>query len=168
MKLMYEGEPGEIRTDAYHGTNLTSALSILESGFIPHLGIAGVGVYFDLGDDSSANERALEKADGILSRATVIQAELHLGNTVEINFQRNPTLANEFREFQEALRIRLGRPLSLNFNEQKEMFLCERYPNINSVYYFNVKWQCLTVAVRDTNRIKILAANTLTGRSLIS
>ena len=90
---MYKGEPGEIRTDAYHGTNLTSALSILESGFIPHLGIAGVGVYFDLGDDSSANERALEKADGDISQAVIIRAEVHLGKTIEFNFssQKSPS-----------------------------------------------------------------------------
>ncbi|MFQ6039348.1 MAG: hypothetical protein ACE5PV_00725 [Candidatus Poribacteria bacterium] len=71
-----EGEPDEIRTDAYHGTDLTSALSILSTGFIPRLGIAGVGVYFDLKDDSSARQRALEKADGDLSAMTLTRRRL--------------------------------------------------------------------------------------------
>ncbi len=65
MELEYQGEPGEIRADAYHGTNRTNALNIFNRGFIPHLGIAGIGVYVDLEDDSSAKQRAMEKARGL-------------------------------------------------------------------------------------------------------
>ncbi len=45
--LQYEGEAGEIRDDAFHGTTFSNALNIPKTGFIPHLGIAGVGSYFD-------------------------------------------------------------------------------------------------------------------------
>ena len=160
-----EGEPGEVRTDAYHGTNLTSALSILSTGFIPHLEIAGVGVYFDLENDSSARQRAWEKADDDPSQAVIIRAEVHLGRIIEINFRYNPVIASEFVRFQMELKKQLGVDIPLNFNQQKDLFIQERYPDVNSVSYFDIVEQQLTVAVRHPERIKILSAMTLTRRS---
>ena len=52
-----------MRTDAYHGTNLDSYLSIVQMGFRPSVGICGNAVYFDLGSRDSAVEKALEKAE---------------------------------------------------------------------------------------------------------
>jgi hypothetical protein len=39
--LQYEGESGDIRDDAFHGTTLRNALKIRKQGFLPQLGIAG-------------------------------------------------------------------------------------------------------------------------------
>ncbi len=166
MGLNYEGETGEIRTDAYHGTDLASAESILRSGFIPQLGIAGVGAYFDLGDDSSARERALEKAGGSFTQAVVIQAEVHLGKTIELNFELNPQIKAEFQQFQKEIEQRFGGEIPMNFSQQKELFIQERYPEIHSASYFRNRQNQLTVAVRDSKRIKILSVVTLTGRVL--
>ncbi|MBI1923920.1 hypothetical protein HYR99_06680 [Candidatus Poribacteria bacterium] len=166
MELNYEGITGEIRTDAYHGTDLASAVSILQSGFIPQLGIAGVGAYFDLGNDASSQRRALEKGEGELSKAVIIQAEVHLSKVIEVNFRHNPAIAAKFISFQSALKKKLSDVLPLNFNEQKELFIQERYPDVNAVSYFNIAEQILTVSVRDPKRIKVLSAVTLTGRRL--
>jgi hypothetical protein len=70
---------GEVRDDAFHGTTLSNALNILKVGFIPHLGIAGVGAYFDLATDASAVEFALRRSGGDREQAVIIRAELHLG-----------------------------------------------------------------------------------------
>jgi len=111
-------------------------LSILSRGFIPYLGIAGVGVYFDLEDDSSAKQRALEKANGDPAQVVIICAEVHLGKIIEINFRYNPVIASEFVRFQRELKKQLGVDIPFNFNQQKELFIQERYPDVNSVSYF--------------------------------
>jgi len=83
--LSYDGEPGDIRDDAFHGTRRENALKIKQQGFLPRLGIAGVGCYFDLGDDASARVFALERAGGDPEQAVVIRAEVHLGTTLDLS-----------------------------------------------------------------------------------
>jgi hypothetical protein len=55
----------------------------------------------------------------------------------------------------------------MTFNEEKERFLQEFYPDINSVLYFNAKTGVEYVAVRDPRHIRILSAITLTARDLL-
>ena len=169
--LTYVGAPGEIRKDAFHGTTLQNALKIRQkatddfvlpqSGFRPAIGIAGMGCYFDLGNDTSARERALFHADGNLSQATIIQAELHLGKTIDINFRTNSAIKEEFKSWQERKKIQLTQK---TFEEQKELFLCEQYPLVNSVFYLSLRTSDLYIAVRDPKRIKILSTQTLDGK----
>lgn len=64
------------------------------------------------------------------------------------------------------LKKQLGADIPLNFNQQKDLFIQERYPDVNSVSYFDIVEQQLTVAVRHPERIKILSAMTLTRRRL--
>ncbi len=159
--LTYVGAPGEIRRDAFHGTMLQNALGILKSGFRPAIGIAGMGCYFDLGNDASARERALFRADGNVSQATIIQAELHLGKTIDMNFRTNPAIKEDFKSWQERKKNQLTQK---TFEEQKELFLCEQYPLVNSVFYLSLLTSNLYVAVRDTKRIKILSVQTSDGK----
>ena len=165
--LQYEGETGEIRYDAFHGTTLANALNILKMGFTPHLGIAGVGSYFDLVDDASAKEFALMRSGGDREQAVVIRAELHLGVVLDISFERNPEVKLQFQQFQMELKRRLGESYELTFNETKEQFLRERYPEVNSVFYFNARTGIEYVAVRDPKCIRLLSAEILTGRDLL-
>jgi len=164
--LQYEGEAGDIRDDAFHGTTLENALKIKEQGFLPRLGIAGVGCYLDLGDDSSAKTFALKRAGGDPDNAVVIRAEVHLGTTLNISFRRNPEVKRQFQQFQLELKGQIGMPYELTFNEEKERFLREHYPNVNAVLYFDERTGVWYVAVRDPQRIRILSAVTLNGREL--
>ena len=159
--LTYVGIPGEVRRDAFHGTTLQNALGILQDGFRPAIGIAGMGCYFDLGNDASARERALFRANGNSSKATIIQAELHLGKTLDINFKTNPAIRGNFKLWQKRRKIQLAKK---NFEEQKELFLSELYPLVNSVLYPSLRTSNLYVAVRDPKRIKILSVQTLDGK----
>ena len=159
--LTYIGVPGEIRRDAFHGTTLQNTLGVLQIGFRPALGIAGLGCYFDLGNDDSARERAIFRVGGNLSQATIIQAELHLGKTIDINFRTNPAIKEDFKSWQERKKIQLTQK---TFEKQKELFLREQYPKVNSVFYLSLRTSNLYVAVRDPKRIKILSAQTLDGK----
>jgi len=158
-------QPNPTRTDAYHGTNLDNYLSIMQTGFRRSLGICGNAVYFDLGNRDSAVEKALEKAEQDAERAVVMQAELTLGKTVEISFQHNPMLAQEFQAFQAELMRQHGRPLPFTFNEQKEMFLTAYYPDTDTVLY-TVSEDYVIAGIREPSRIRIVAAETLAGRRL--
>ena len=166
LELEYEGESGDVRSDAFHGTTLQNALKIREQGFLPRLGIAGVGCYFDLGSDSSARAFALERADGDLEQAVVIRAELHLGKTLDISFRRNPEIKGRFQEFQAALKHQLSVPHELTFNDEKEKFLQEYYLNVAAVLYFNERSGIWYVAVRDPKRIRIVSITTLAGKEI--
>jgi len=165
-KLEYEGESGDIRNDAFHGTTLQNGLKIREQGFLSRLGIAGGGCYFDLGSDLSARAFALERAGGNRELAVVIRAELHLGKTLDISFRRNPELKHRFQEFQAALKQRLGAPYTLPFNDEKEKFLQEYYPDLNAVMYFNERTGIWYVAIRDPRRIHIVSMMTLSGKEI--
>ena len=161
-----EGEPGHIRDDAFHGTRLENAFSIKERGFRPRLGIAGVGCYFDLGDDSSARAFALERAGGDPEQAVVIRVEIHLGTTLDLSFRRNPDIKRQFQQFQMELKQQIDVPYGLTFNEEKERFLQEHYPHITAVLYFNERTGVWYVAVRDPKRIRIISMVTLSGREI--
>lgn len=164
--LQYEGQPGSIRDDAFHGTTLENALKIKAQGFLPRLGIAGVGCYFDLGDDSSARAFALERADGDPEQAVVIQAELHLGATLDLSFRRNPEVKRQFQGFQAKLKQQIGLPYGLTFNEEKEQFLQEHYPHVTATVYFNERTGLWYVAMRDPQRIRVVSITTLSGREV--
>jgi hypothetical protein len=166
LALEYEGESGDVRNDAFHGTTLQNALKIKEQGFLPRLGIAGLGCYFDLGSDVSARAFALERADGDLEQAVVIRAELHLGKTLDISFKRNPEIKGRFQEFQAALQHQLGVPYELTFNDEKEKFLQEYYPDVTAVLYFNERTGIWYVAIRDPKRIRIFSMTTLAGKEI--
>ena len=163
-RLQYEGATGEVRDDAFHGTTFSNALNILRVGFTPHLGIAGIGSYFDLASDASAKEFALTRSGGHHEQAVVIRAELHLGIVLDISFERNSQVKHQFQQFQANLRQHVG---ELSFNEAKERFLQEHYPDINSVIYFNSRTGIEYVAMRNPRRIHILSAMTLTERDLL-
>jgi hypothetical protein len=165
-EVKYEGETGDIRNDAFHGTTLQNALKIREQGFLPRLGIAGVGCYFDLGSDSSARAFALERANGDPEQAVVIRAELHMGKTLDISFRRNPEVKRQFQQFQAALKQQSGTPYMLTFNEEKERFLQKHYPYVNAVLYFNERTGVWYVAMRDSKRIRIISMTTLTERKI--
>lgn len=162
----YEGESGKKRTDAFHGTTLQNALKIREHGFLPRLGIAGVGCYFDLGNDSSAKAFAFERADDDQDQAVVIRAELHLGITLDISFRWNPEIKRQFQKFQVVLKHQLGMSYGLAFNDEKERFLQERYPHVTAVLYFNERSGVWYVAIRDPKRIRIISMTTLTGKEI--
>ena len=155
-----------MRTDAYHGTNLDSYLSIVQTGFRPSVGICGNAVYFDLGSRNSAVEKALEKAAQNAERAVVMQAELVLGETIEINFRHTSLIAQEFHTFQAGLVKQYGRPLPLTFNVQKEMFLTAYYPDTDTVLY-TVSEGNVIAGIRAPRHIRIIAAETLAGRRLL-
>ena len=70
-------------------------------------------------------------------------------------------IRKEFKSWQERKKIQLTRK---TFEEQKELFLCEQYPLVNSVFYLSLRTSDLYVAVRDPNRIKILSTQTLDGK----
>ncbi|MGH7456463.1 MAG: hypothetical protein ACRENG_34260 [bacterium] len=163
-ELEYEGESSNIRDDAFHGTTLQNALMIREQGFLPRLGIAGVGCYFDLGSDLSARTFALERTNGDPEQAVVIRAELHLGTTLDISFRRNPDVKRHFQEFQAALKWQAETQHTLTFNEEKERFLLEYYPHITAVFYFNERTGIWYVAMRDPKRIRVISITTLAGK----
>jgi hypothetical protein len=165
-ELEYEGESSDIRDDAFHGTTLQNALKIREHGFLPRLGIAGIGCYFDLGSDLSARTFALERANGDPEQAVVIRAELHLGATLDISFRHNPEVKRQFQEFQTRLKWQAEAPYILTFNEEKEKFLLEHYPNITAVLYFNKRTGVWYVAMRDPKRIRIISMATLTEKEI--
>jgi hypothetical protein len=158
-------QPGQRRTDAYHGTNLDNYWGIVQTGFRPSLGICGNAAYFDLGNRDSAVAKALEKAGQDVEQAVVIQAEWVPGKTVEINFQHNLLLAQEFQVFQAELVKQHGRPLPFTFNEQKEMFLEAYYPDTDTVLYTVSEGNAIA-GVRDPSHIRIVSAETLAGRRL--
>lgn len=166
FNLKYEGAPGNIRDDAFHGTTLQNALKIREQGFLPRLGIAGVGCYFDLGSDLSARAFALKRANGDPEQAVVIRAELHLGKTLDIAFRHNPKIKRQFQQWQEVFKRQSETSYVLTFNEEKELFLREHYPHINAVLYFNERTDVWYVAMRDPERIRIVSMTTLTEKEI--
>jgi hypothetical protein len=155
----------QMRTDAYHGTDLDSYLSIVQTGFRPSVCICGNAVYFDLGSRDSAVEKALEKAAQNAERAVIMQAELMLGKTIEINFRHASLIAQEFHTFQAGLVKQYGRPLPFTFNAQKEMFLEAYYPDTDTVLY-TVSGGNVIAGIREPRHIRIIAAETLAGRRL--
>jgi len=86
---------------------------------------------------------------------------------LDISFERNSEVKRQFQQFQANLKRHLGESYQLTFNEAKERFLQELYPNINSVLYFNARTSIEYAAIRDPKRIRILSATTLTGRDLL-
>ncbi|MBM3225712.1 MAG: hypothetical protein FJZ47_18200 [Candidatus Tectomicrobia bacterium] len=154
------------REDAYHGTHLDNALRIRQQGFIPHLGIAGTGCYFDLGDDASARSFALERANGDAEQAVIIRAAIRLGTSLDFSFRRNAAVKQQFQQFQTALQSRSDSMHGWTFNETKEQFLQTYYPHVTTVLYFNERTGLWYVAVRDPQHITILLMVTLSGRSL--
>lgn len=166
FELQHEGASGDIRDDAFHGTTLQNALKIREQGFLPRLGIAGAGCYFDLGSDLSARAFALERADGNPEQAVVIRAELHLGTALDISFKRNSAIKREFQQFQATLKRQAIAPYAVTFNEEKELFLQKYFPHVTAVLYFNDRTGVWYVAIRDPKRIRIVSITTLTERAI--
>ena len=152
---------GEIRNDAYHGTSLENAMSILKEGFRPGPGIIGIGAYFDLENVDSAIAKALERVNDDRSQATIIQAEVALGRSIDLSFDTNPIIREEFRRWQ-----RLNRPQlrELSFSAQREAFIQECCPDINTATYYDADTQTTVICVRQTERIVILSARTLDGK----
>ena len=155
------GQVSEIGTDAYHGTSLDNAMSILTEGFRSALGIIGVGVNFDLENPASAIAKALEKVQGNRSQAAIIQAEVHLGKSIDLSFDTNPSVREEFRDWQRLNHLQLRK---LSFSSQKEVFIREYYPHINTVTYYDASTQTPMLCVRQTERITILSTRILDGK----
>ena len=95
-----------------------------------------------------------------------MQAELVLGETIEINFRHTSLIAQEFHTFQAGLVKQYGRPLPLTFNVQKEMFLTAYYPDTDTVLY-TVSEGNVIARIRAPRHIRIIAAETLAGRRLL-
>jgi len=159
--MEYIGETGEIRSDCFHGTTVENALSILEEGFRLGSGLLGLGAYFDLESDETAWNMAEMKYSA--QKHAVIQCEIHLGNMLDLNSQ---DIWQQFRVFQRGL---TGRRRDI-----AELFI--RYLELQTpgLIFHSVRKDLgkrgtilkPTIAVRYTNRIRILCITVKDGEVL--
>jgi len=157
IDVKYDGDSGEIRTDAWHGTSAHNAESIARVGFITKKGILGTGAYFDLETALSAENRArLRYPD---EPKVILRCELHLGNVLNLN---NPEVDSRFRAFQRHLNRMLGveATKALGRGGQIDLFIDEFPIPIHSVLKRDHRG-VLVVAMHDTRRIKVLSVEKL-------
>lgn len=151
----------EIRQDAFHGTTLSNALSIVKEGFRKSRGILGTGAYFDLGNDQSSRFRLAR----LLTEETkvIIQAEIDLGTVLDLG---DKEIDEKFRQFQKILNQRLGTetPRQLGRGWQYDEFLSEYGLNPDTLRK-RISGSD-TIAVRSVERICILSIKDLEGREI--
>lgn len=153
----YDGDSGEIRVDAWHGTSARNAESIARAGFIAKKGILGTGAYFDLEAALSAENRARLRYPN--EPKVILRCELHLGNVLNLN---NPEVDSRFRVFQRHLNRTLGveATKALGRGGQIDLFIDEFPVPTHSVLKRDHRG-VLVAAMRDTRRIRVLSIEKL-------
>ena len=151
----------KIRQDAFHGTTLPNAFSIVKERFRKSRGILGTGAYFDLGNDQSARLRLARSSTTEIK--VIIQAEIDLGAVLDLD---DKEISERFRQFQRILNQRLGTATTRQFGRggQYDEFLREYGLNPDTLRKRISDFD--TIAVRSVERIHILSIKDLEGKEI--